>query len=459
MNIFSIFNFNKIKQNKNNLIVLVILLSWVHQWLTIGSFINIEYGKFQFDSILQYRNQSLAIFVINIIIFFFNREKKIKNNILLYLYLIPVTYLLGLTNRLVDNYGEKDIYFFYYLTFIMQMINTLLILNNFSKIRKINENFLLRINLLLIFTYIIVIIITQNFQLRVTYNLDFADVKILTNANGFSRMLFIINIYLACHYFMKKKNIMILFIYFIINCLIIALESRQALLLISVQLLLIIFYNIRKKNLIKTMFKYYLFLVIVPLCFSFVIKNTTNNRLFLLQGELRHDNLIYGFTDPRKENFSKENNLNETKDNFDKLNKISTGRLEKWIFVITHIINSKMKNILIGNGPEFDREIIRATGNDVANGLIYLLLCGGLLALFSFFIIIKKYLKIVLKTFSYKKDLSKDVFFCFSIICIISLSLRSLVENSFFVYGVDFLLISSCFFYVVKKIRTRLNSV
>ena len=207
------------------------------------------------------------------------------------------------------------------------------------------------------------------------------------------------------------------------------------------------------------MFKYYLFLVIVPLCFSFVIKNTTNNRLFLLQGELRHDNLIYGFTDPRKENFSKENNLNETKDNFDKLNKISTGRLEKWIFVITHIINSKMKNILIGNGPEFDREIIRATGNDVANGLIYLLLCGGLLALFSFFIIIKKYLKIVFKTYSYKKNLSKDVFFCFSIICIISLSLRSLVENSFFVYGVDFLLISSCFFYVVKKIRTRLNSV
>ena len=201
-----IFNFNKIKQNKNSLIVLVILLSWVHQWLTIGSFINIEYEKFQVDSILQYRNQSLAIFVINIIILFFKGEKKIKNNIYLYLYLIPITYLLGLTNRLVDNYGEKDINFFYYLTFIMQMINTLLILNNFSKITKINENFLLRINLLLIFTYIIVIIITHNFQLKVTYSLDFSDVKILTNTNGFSRMLFIINIFLACHYFIKKKK-------------------------------------------------------------------------------------------------------------------------------------------------------------------------------------------------------------------------------------------------------------
>ena len=207
------------------------------------------------------------------------------------------------------------------------------------------------------------------------------------------------------------------------------------------------------------MFKYYLFLVIVPLCLSLVIKNTTNNRLFFLQGELRHNNLTYGFTDSRKENFTKENNLNKAKDTFDYLDKLSTGRIEKWKFVLAHIINSKAKNILIGNGPEFDREIIRAEGNDVANGLIYLLLCGGLLALFSFFIIIIKYLKIVYKAYSYKKDFSNDVFFCFSIVCIISLSLRSLVENSFFVYGVDFLLISSCFFYVLKKVKTRLNSV
>ena len=80
MNILSILNITRIKQNKNNIIILIILLSWAHQWLSIGSFINTNYKDFSLNSILTYRNQSLSIFAINLVIFFFTKEKNIKNN-------------------------------------------------------------------------------------------------------------------------------------------------------------------------------------------------------------------------------------------------------------------------------------------------------------------------------------------------------------------------------------------
>ena len=436
MNFFSLLNITEIKRNKNNVIILIILLSWAHQWLSIGSFISTNYKDFSLNSILDYRNQSLFIFVINLIIFFFNREKNIKNNIHFYLWLIPAAYLLGMINLFIDNYGEKDIYFFWHLTFVLQMFNSLMIMNNFSKISEVNETLLLRVNFLLIFTYIIIVIIQNNFNLKVEYNLNFLNLKISTNINGICRMLSVINIFITSSYFIKKKNIKILILIFIINFLIISMESRQGIVLISTQLLLIIFYCSRNNNLIKTMFKYFLFLIIIPMCLSFVYKNNAKeNRLFLFQGELKHNNLTV-------------NNL--TGNN---LNTISTGRFDKWEIVSIYIINSKIKNILFGNGPEFDRKIISTGGNDVANGLIYLLLCGGLLGLFSFLIIIKKYLKILLKIFNNRKNLDNDVYFCFSICCITSLGLRSLVENGFLVYGVDFLLITSSFFYVIKKLK------
>jgi len=447
MSILSIFEFTKIKKNKSNIIILIILLSWAHQWLSIGSFINTSYKDFSLNSILAYRNHSIFILAINLVIFFFANEKNIKNNIFFYFSLIPISYLLGLNNLLIDTHGEKNINFFWHLTFVLQMINTLLILNNFSKIKVIDEAFLLKVNLLLIFIYTVIIFIVANLYLKTKYQLNFLDFSISTNVNGICRMLAMINIYITCNYFIKNKNIILLILLFIINFLIMNMESRQGIVLISVQLLFIIFYYSQKNKLKKTIFKYFLLLIIVPVCLSFIFKNSLkNNRLFFFQGELKHYN------------FNKDNLIKDNLDNLDNLIKdnldnISTGRLDKWKIVSIHMINSKIKNILFGNGPEFDRKIINKEGNDAANGLIYLLLCGGLFGLFSFFIIIKKYLKIILNAFYNKKNLDNDVYLCFSICCIISLSLRSLVENGFFVYGVDFLLIVSSFFYTVKKLK------
>ena len=310
-----------------------------------------------------------------------------------------------------------------------------MILNNFSKIDALDKTIFLKINLLLIFIYIIIFFISNNFYILSNYNLNFSNIEIVTNTNGISRMLCMLNIFITCHYFIKKNKFYLL-ILFIINFLIMMLESRQGLVLITVQLILIIFFMHKKKGLIKKMSQYFLLLIIIPFCLApFSKKNRlTENRLFFFQGELGYNRV-------------------DANDNLRKLDDISTGRIDKWRIVSVHIINSKIKNILFGNGPQFDRQIITTRGNDLSNGILYVFLCGGLLGLFSFFLIIKKFLKIILYTFYNKTKLNTDVYLCFSVCCIISLTLRSLVENGFLFYGVDFLLITSSIFYLIKKLK------
>jgi hypothetical protein len=424
----------KINQNRNYIIFVIILLSWSHQWLSIGSYINTAYNDFSLSSILAYRNQSLFIFVINLFILLFNKKKNMENNIYFYFFLIPIAYLLGLVNLFIDTPNEQSIEFFYHLTFVLQMINTLLILSNFSKIDGIDEAILLKVNLLLIIVYIIIMYDFSYSAIR--YQINFLSLKILTNQNGISRILSILSIFITCYYFIKKEKVAYLLLSFIINFLIINIESRQGFILIIFQLLIIIIFCSQKSKLIEKILQYFFLLIIIPLCLSLFIKaDLQKNRLFMFQGNL------------------KDNQQIDIEIEINKFDKFTTGRLYKWDTASTHIINSKIKNILFGNGPEFDRKIEATRGGDIANGILYTFLCGGLLGLFSFFILIKKFLKIILYTFYNKQKLNTDVYFCFSVCCIISLTLRSLVENGFLVYGVDFLLITSSVFYLIKKLK------
>ncbi len=446
-------NIGKIKQNQNYIIFTIILLSWSHQWLSIGSFINTAYKDFSLSSILAYRNQSLCIFAINAVIFIFDKKENIKNRIFFYFCLIPIAYLFGFINFIIDTPSELNIDFFYYLTFILQMTNTLVILNNFSKIDAIDKTILLKINLLLIFIYIIIFFISNNFFILSNYYLNFSNIEIVTNTNGISRMLCMLNIFITCHYFIKKNKIYLLII-FIINFLVTMLESRQGMVLITVQLILIIFFMKKKKGIIKTMFQYFLLLIIIPMCSSIFFKKNRvqENRLFMFQGELGY-NRVEVDAHNRVEVDAHNRVEVDAQDNLRKLDDFSTGRIDKWRIVYVHLINSKTKNILFGNGPQFDRQIITTKGNDLSNGILYVFLCGGLLGLFSFFLIIKKFLKIILYTFYNKTKLNTDVYLCFSVCCIISLTLRSLVENGFLFYSVDFLLITSSIFYLIKKLK------
>ena len=454
MNFLSKLEFGEINKKQNYIILIIILLSWSHQWLSIGSFINTAYNDFSLSSILAYRNQSLSIFVVNIFILIFNKKKNTENSIYFYFFLISISYLLGLVNLSIDTPSEKNIGFFYHLTFVVQMINTLLILNNLSKITGVDEAIFLKINLLVIFIYVIINLISYNFDtFTFNYNINFLHFKIATNVNGISRIFCILNIFITCHYFVKKekdfvkkekaKHFFLLFIIIIINFLIITTESRQGFALTTIQLIVIIFLCCKKNEYIKKTIKYFFLLIIIPLSLSFFLKKDLgHNRILMFQGDMKSTTVI------------KDSSSSPILMKLDSVDRFTTGRLDKWIRASTHIINSKIKNILFGNGQEFDRKIEAARGaGDVANGMLYVFLCGGMLGLFSFFVLMKKFLKIILYAFYNKKKLNTDVYFCFSIVCIISLTLRTFIENGFLAYGVDFLIITSSIFYAIKKLK------
>ena len=127
------------------------------------------------------------------------------------------------------------------------------------------------------------------------------------------------------------------------------------------------------------------------------------------------------------------------------IDNLTTGRSEKWKFLLNSEQN--FKNIILGNGPEFDRYLLtrnnkitkKTTGTDSANSLIYVYLTGGLISLLMFIFLGINQLYIVLKIII-KKQFLNDKILNLSILCFIILGIRSVFENGLSVWGIDLIL-------------------
>ena len=93
------------------------------------------------------------------------------------------------------------------------------------------------------------------------------------------------------------------------------------------------------------------------------------------------------------------------------------------------------------NGPEFDRVILEKKnlilfGNDAANSLLYLYLCGGFLGLFI--ILIFGLYQLYLFYFALVNlDKINDIYFSICIKIFIFVILRSFFENSYVSWSID----------------------
>ena len=70
---------NSYFHNKNFSFFILLLLigSWTHQWISIGTFINLDFNNFDFAWILNNRNLLILVLPLNLILFFL-LKKKIK---------------------------------------------------------------------------------------------------------------------------------------------------------------------------------------------------------------------------------------------------------------------------------------------------------------------------------------------------------------------------------------------
>jgi len=124
----------------------------------------------------------------------------------------------------------------------------------------------------------------------------------------------------------------------------------------------------------------------------------------------------------------------------------SSGRVDIWSYTIN---NYNYKNFF-GYGSQGDRFFLKKYeknyGNNSSNAILYSLLSGGYLGLILIiFIYINLTKKIFLGMSFNKKD---DIYYNFSISVIIFFFIRSLFENSFALFSIDYLLILTSIFYI-----------
>lgn len=128
---------------------------------------------------------------------------------------------------------------------------------------------------------------------------------------------------------------------------------------------------------------------------------------------------------------------------YDFLNNLSTGRISKWNFI--YRFHNKE---IIGYGPNMDRIFFNGNinfinqkkniigANDAASGILYQYISSGLIGLIGLIIF---YLIIIINFINKKLYLEKSVNERIFISIFILLTLRIIFENSYMIFGIDYL--------------------
>lgn len=123
---------------------------------------------------------------------------------------------------------------------------------------------------------------------------------------------------------------------------------------------------------------------------------------------------------------------------------ITSGRFRDW----NNIVKSN-NNKIIGNGVMGDRYLINQTASNL---YLYNYASGGIISVLFFSLIIFRAVFISCKLLLFEKYPNrKNILSISSCLIILFLICRSLVENSFAVFGIDFLIFFTSYFYLEKN--------
>ena len=276
-------------------------------------------------------------------------------------------------------------------------------------------------------------------------------------STGSSRtfLLILIISLLIFYKFFEKNFFFKIFFYNIVATIILLFQSRTTLVLLLTFIIFNFLYE--KKYYINNVSKYLIFYILFP--------------IILLYSTLYLKNIIYlnNLLD------SKNINKSSTSENIDKsskyyelsyfekfyfLNKnfkrpidpntFSSGRSQDWSLIL-----KKMdKSILYGYGSQGDRYLINQTAS---NGLIYAVSSSGIVGLFFFISFSLYFLLIVFKNLILERSSSLKKNYLSSLVIFLIL-LRSILESSYAVFSVDFIIIFT-FINFLNKFNTKENNV
>jgi oligosaccharide repeat unit polymerase len=409
-----------------------------------------------FFILINYLGYFVPFFLILIIVYNFCIIKK--KNILTSLYI-----LYGIWQLIVFIFVEQKISNYDNFRLIFNLIIIAVIFNVATDENYVN---FYKKSLLLIISFISIISIYFVFKLFNEYlsedtmlylysssTLE-AETKTIHQANpritGISRMLLILFYFI---FFLKikfkqnkpKKKICLILLFFL-SFTIYGMQSRGSILGLGL-LILMYFFLVQKKIKEKLIIIFMLF--ILPLitweAITFYKINSTNNSKIT--------------------NFNTNRIIN--KPVVGEINDVSSGRSIIWKRAFQIIIDKK---IIFGLGPQADRKYLIEESikydinkhfwqNNSSNAFIYSYLCGGavglLLLFFIYFLIIKElYQTIFIKKSFYKGE----PYIQFAAATLFYLIIRSLFENSFALFSIDYALCCLCYF-ILKNNKLKNTSV
>ena len=213
-------------------------------------------------------------------------------------------------------------------------------------------------------------------------------------------------------------------------------QSRMAIIGLLIGLLFYILF-IKKKLINK--FAVVIFIFILPLITSQVV--VFSKYYYQLKKEYKNESVL------------KDRVLN---------NKLNTsGRVDLWDISIKIIIDN---NLIFGNGPQSDRKLITKYynnkgysqelmiyGTNSSNAIIYSILCGGIIGFCLLLAIYYLLIKILINFFYTIKKNYQNFIDNFLVTTLIFLITRSVFENSFAVFGIDFFILCLCYYILNLK--------
>jgi O-antigen ligase len=138
------------------------------------------------------------------------------------------------------------------------------------------------------------------------------------------------------------------------------------------------------------------------------------------------------------------------------LDKSSSGRYNLW----AQAIQSYDKKNLFGYGPQADRLLLKENlkksfSDNVSNAYIYAFLCGGYFGFISFLLIIIGIFILISKKIFKENLFDQNNMYLdkISLLFLIFFLIRSIFENSFSVFGIDFIIVILSIFILTYQQR------
>jgi hypothetical protein len=374
-----------------------------------------------------------------------------NNNKSLLIFALFISQLIGFLNAYLNNkiiFNQNNVEAIYYLTSASAYI--LLLFNN-----RGNYNFLSKANIIQI---IILLLILLTFLFN-SKNISYGAVQIIiklellnfeklyiANSNGLGRISAILALtFFTIFIYKKKSNFYFFIIATIFGGICFAYEGKfNTIIFIALIIYLIVNSNYKNKIYLFIFFIFsstLLYLANYNYKKNLIIskdadleirelKNFEYNTSRILNIQINNDLEIISLirAHPNYNNFEYIIENKFTK----KFNDYLTGRVNKFIFFSMY-----NQNFLLGTGPMSDRAIANLndykTNNDSASAITYTYLTSGILGLIILFYLYYELIKIF---FNQKNKIPLNIIFVKSVILLILM--RSLIENSFTVWGIDF---------------------